>query len=53
MIALYADNDDDDCIVFREVFKNPSNGNFPLRGGGVPPFSVNFFPLTFSPAVVR
>merc|ERR550525_1018977 len=24
----------------REVFKNPSNGNFPLRGWGVPPFSA-------------
>ena len=40
-------------IMIREVFKNPSNGNFPLRGGGVPPFSVNFFPLTFWENVVR
>ena len=39
-------------VGLREGFKNPSNGNFSLRGG-VPPFSVNFFPLTFSPAVVR
>ena len=38
---------------FREGFKNPSNGKIPLRGGGVPPLSVNFFPLTFWPAVVR
>ena len=37
----------------REGFKNPSNGNFPLRGGGEPPFSVNFFPLTFRENVVR
>ena len=37
----------------REGFKNPSNGSFPLRGGGGTPFSVNFFPLTFWPAVVR
>ena len=29
--------------VLREVFKNPSNGNFPLRGGGYPPFPLTFF----------
>ena len=31
----------------RDVFKNPSYGKIPLWGEGVPPFSVNFFPLTF------
>ena len=36
---------------FREGFKNPSNGKIPLRG--YPPLSINFFPLTFWPAVVR
>ena len=30
-------------FVVREGFKNPRHGHFPWRGGGVPPFSVNFF----------
>ena len=34
--------------------KNPfSETDCPLRGGGVPPFSVNFFPLTFQKYLVR
>ena len=39
-------------MILGEGFKKPSNGKIPLRGGGVPPLSVNFFPLTFWPAVV-
>ena len=31
----------------REGFKNRNHGLSSLRGGGVPPLSVNFFPLTF------
>ena len=42
-----------EIMRIREAIKNPSNGKIPLKGGGVPPFSVNFFPLTFLPAVVR
>ena len=29
-------------IGFREGFNNPSHGNFPLRGRGSTPLSVNF-----------
>ena len=39
-------------FLLKEAFKNPSHGKIPLRGGGEPPFSVNFFPLSFLPAVV-
>ena len=34
-------------MMFRGGVKNHRHGNFPWRGGGVPPFSVNFFPLGF------
>ena len=40
-------------IMVREGFKNPRHGNFPWRGGGVPPLSVNFFPLGFREPTVR
>ena len=31
--------------VVRGEVKNPSLGNFPLRGEGIPPLSVNLFPF--------
>ena len=40
-------------LLLREGFKKPRHGNFPWRGGGVPPFSVNFFPLGFREPTVR
>ena len=39
--------------LLRRGFKNRRHGTFPWRGGGVPPFSVNFFPLGFREPPVR
>ena len=50
--------------MFREGFNNPSHGNRPIvplvfrknlsaMGWGVPPLSVNFFPLGFREPTVR
>ena len=43
------------CIIqVGKGFKTPSHGKSPLRGGGgVPPLSVNFFPLGFLEPTVR
>ena len=53
------DHDDDETILstesfqqLRSGFKNRRHGTFPWRGG-VPPFSVNFFPLGFWEPTVR
>ena len=40
-------------ILIREGVKKLRHGNFPWREGGVPPFSVNFFPLGFREPTVR
>ena len=37
----------------REVLKTRVTENFRDGGGGVPPFSANFFPLTFWQAAFR
>ena len=39
--------------LIRSGFKNRRHGTFPWRGGGGPPFSVNFFPLGFREPTVR